>query len=96
MIFDAGIIIFLGLIFIFMKLPKKFALKLLGRPLVLDIVVSVVAYVLHWGTFTGVMAAAFAGMMCSIFTTIARKLYGYIKNGRYYPGVIKVSINDLT
>ena len=62
------------------------ALRLLGRPLALDLVVSIVAYLLHWGTFSGVMAAAVAGLMCSGFTAVARRLIGYSRGGKTIPG----------
>lgn len=82
-----GFIIFIGFIFIIMKLPREVLLKILGRPLATDLIVSAVAYILHWGTFSGVMAAAVAGMFTSIFTSIARKAIGYIdKDGRVHPG----------
>lgn len=71
MIIESGVIIFIGLLFIFIKLPQRIARRLLGRPLALDLGVSAVAYALHWGTFTGVMAAAVAGLMCSGFTIVA-------------------------
>lgn len=91
MIIESGIIIFVGLLLIFIKLDRATSLKLLGRPLGLDITVSVVAYVLHWGTFTGVMAAAVAGLMCSGFTMLARRLIGYYDPATrlYVPGVAK-------
>lgn len=92
MIIEAGLIVFLGMLFLFFKLPKKTALWLLGRPLALDLGVSFIVYLLHWGTFTGVMAAAFAGMMMSIFTSGGRWLYGYIENNTYYPGRIKLDL----
>lgn len=99
MIVEAGLIIFFGMLFIFVKLPKRTALRLLGKPLALDLGVSVIVYVLHWGTFSGVMAAAFAGMMTSIFTSFARWLYGYVArvDGKwmYYPGKIYVDPKSL-
>lgn len=96
MIIESGIIIFVGLLLIFIKLPPKTSLRLLGRPLWLDLGVSVTAYMLHWGTFTGVMAAAVAGLMCSGFTSGGRKVFGYIVKDVYYPGLITVSTAKLT
>lgn len=90
MVIESGIIIFVGLLLLFIKLPAKLSLILLGSPLILDIAVSVFAYIIHWGTFTGVMAAAVAGLMCSAFTSAGAKLFGKIKGGRYYPGVFDV------
>ena len=86
MIIESGVIIFLGLLFLFIKLPRSLALRLLGQPLALDFVASATAYVLHWGTFSGVMAAAVAGLMCSGFTTVGRWAMGYSKGGQVVPG----------
>lgn len=95
MIIESGIIIFIGLLFIAVKLPPKVALRLLNYPLWIDISVSVLAFVMHYGTFTGVMAAAVAGLMTSAFTTIARRLFGHINGKMYYPGMIKIDPKHL-
>jgi hypothetical protein len=92
MIIESGIIIFLGLVLVFVKLPRRLALRLLGYPLALDLTASVLAYLLHWGTFTGVMAAAVAGLMCSGFTILGRWLFGFIRAGRYFPGRVALLI----
>lgn len=77
MIIESGVIIFLGLLLIGIKIPIKTSLALLGRPLALDVTVSVLAFLMHMGTFSGVMAAAVAGLMCSGFTSAARWAIGY-------------------
>ena len=92
MIVESGIIIFVGLLLLFIKLPRRAALRLLAYPLALDLVVSVLAYILHWGTFTGVMAAAAAGLMCSGFTAVARWLFGWLDGNTYRPGVITIRL----
>ena len=88
MIIESGVIIFLGMLLLGTKLPRKTSLKLLGHPLALDFGVSVLAYILHYGTFSGIMAAAVAGLMCSGFTSVARYAFGYIKDKRYHKGRI--------
>ena len=88
MIIESGVIIFLGMLLLGIKLPRKVSLKLLGRPLALDLSVSVIAYAMHYGTFSGIMAAAVAGLMCSGFTSVARYAFGYIKDKRYHKGRI--------
>lgn len=77
MIIESGIIIFVGFLLLFWKLPKWQIAYLLGKPLTVDLVASIAAYILHFGTFTGVMAAAVAGLMTSAMTTIGRKAVGY-------------------
>lgn len=77
MVIESGIIIFVGLLFLFIKLPKHWVLVGLGYHLWVDIIAAILAYVLHWGTFTGTMAAAVAGLMTSAMTTIGRTWMGY-------------------
>jgi len=77
MVIESGIIIFVGLLFIFLKFPKAWVLTGLGYALWVDVGAAFLAYVLHWGTFTGTMAAAVAGLMTSAMTTIGRKWMGY-------------------
>jgi hypothetical protein len=86
MIIESGVIIFVGMLFLFVKLPKRVVLTLLGWPLTVDIAGAAAAYILHWGTFSGVMAAAVAGMMLSGMTSVGRYAVGYKENGRYVPG----------
>ena len=88
MIIESGVIILLGFLMLFIKLPKRTIALLLGYPLAVDIVASVGAYVLHFGTFSGVMAAAVAGLMTSALTTFGRWGFGYIEHGKYQPGSI--------
>jgi hypothetical protein len=86
--FGPGIIIMLGFALLMIKLPLRMNLILLGHALILDILVTVLAYLLHWGTFTGVMAAAFAGLLCSVTTSSLRWAIGYIESRRYIAGKI--------
>lgn len=86
MIIESGVIIFLGLLFLGAKLPIHVSLRLLGKPLALDLGCSVLAFLMHYGTFSGVMAAAVAGLLCSGFTSAARHAIGYIDGGVYTPG----------
>ena len=92
MTIESGIIIFVGLLLLFIKLPRRLALRLLHYHLALDLAVSSLAYALHWGTFTGVMAAAVAGLMCSGFTMFGRAVFGYIYKNHYYPGYIRLRV----
>jgi hypothetical protein len=87
MIIESGVIIFIGFLLLMIKLPNWQLAWLLGHPLKLDLAGSAIAYILHFGTFTGVMAAAVAGLMISAMTTIGRRLIGYTEkysDGEYY------------
>ena len=86
MIIESGVIILLGFLALFLKLRRRTLLVLLGKPLAVDLAGSILAYALHWGTFSGVMAAAVAGLMLSACTSLGRWTVGYIERGVYYPG----------
>lgn len=90
MIIESGIIIFVGFLLLALKLPTKILLTALGYPFLIDLSGSAIAYILHFGTFTGVMAAAVAGLMLSALTSASRSIFGYIEGGMYYPGAIKL------
>lgn len=90
MIIESGVIVAAGLVFTFFKLDWKLRLKMLGRPLLLDLVVFVGLNALHWGTFSGVMVAAVGALVCSALISIGRKSVGYIDGNVYYPGMMNV------
>ena len=86
MIIESGFIIFFGFVFLAMKLKTKTLLKLLAYPFAIDVTASIVAYILHAGTFSGMMAAATSGLMMSAMTSGARYSIGWIEDNKYYPG----------
>ena len=85
-----GLTVFLGVVLILAKLPRRMMLRALSRPLLIDLTVSVITLAIHFGTFSGVMAATVAGLLTSVATSGARKLFGYIEGNRYFPGVINL------
>ena len=85
-----GLTVFLGVLLILIKLPRRMMLRALSRPLLIDLTVSVITLVIHWGSFSGVMAATVAGLLTSLATSAARRLIGYHDGMRYYPGVINL------
>ena len=74
------------------KLPRRLMLKALGRPLAIDLAVSLITLVIHWGTFSGIMAASVAGVLTSLATSGAKRLFGFIHNGVYFPGIFHVRV----
>lgn len=90
--FTTGFAIFLGLLFLLIKLPRRTALRLLHRDVLLDVSVTVLVLVIHFGTFSGLMAATVAGLLTSVGTTLAKRVFGYIAGGQYFPGVIRLSV----
>ena len=90
--FTTGLAIFLGLVFIFIKLPRRTMLRWLRYDIVLDIAVSLIVLAVQFGTFSGVMAAIFAGVLTSVGTSLAKRLFGYIQGDQYFQGLIRLSV----
>jgi len=90
--FATGSAVFLALLLILAKLPRRWLLRLLHYDIALDVGVTLLVMFLHWGSFDGVMAATVAGLMTSFATSAAKPLVGYIHDGRYVPGVINLKV----
>jgi len=87
-----GLMVFLGVALILVKLPRRLMLKALHHDLALDLTVSALTLAVHWGTFSGVMAATVAGLMTSLMTSGAKRLFGHIEGTRYVPGRIRLDV----
>jgi len=87
-----GLMVFLGVALILAKLPRRLMLKALNHDVALDLTVSVLVLIIHWGTFSGVMAATVAGLLTSLATSAARRLFGYIHGSRYVPGIVTLKV----
>ena len=85
--FATGFLIFFGVTLVLVKLPRKRMLKTLKHDVALDVFVSILVLIVHWGTFSGVMAATVAGLLMSIGTSAMKKLVGCIDGDVYYPGI---------
>ena len=89
---ETGLAVFLGFAFIFIKLRRRTMLRLLNHDVWLDIAVTMIVLVIHWGTFSGVMAATVAGLLTSVGTTLAKRLLGFIAADHYFPGYIHLDV----
>jgi hypothetical protein len=87
-----GFLIFTGVALILAKLPRRTMLRVLKHDLLLDIAVSLIVLMIHFGTFSGVMAATVAGLLTSLSTSGLKKLIGYADGDNYYPGKIRLSV----
>lgn len=88
MIIETGTIVFLSLLVLVWRMPKRMKLWLFGHPIWLELPFGIVAYMLHYGTFSGMMAAATAACMVFVFVQIGRWFVGYIDEGIYHRGVV--------
>ena len=89
---EMGTAIFLGLVFIFIKLPRRTMLRLLNHDMAIDVCVTLVVFALHFGTFSGIMAATFAGLLTSLGTSTAKRLFGYIQGDIYHHGYMRLEL----
>lgn len=87
-----GLTIFLGVALLLVKLPRRIMLRLLKHDLLLDLAVTTLVLAIHWGTFSGVMAATIAGLLTSLATSSLKRLVGYIDGNSYYPGRIRLDV----
>lgn len=90
--FATGLAVFLGLLFLIAKLKRRLMLRLLYHDALLDVVVTVLVLYIHWGSFEGVMAATIAGLFTSMATSFAKRMFGFIKGGQYYPGRFRLEV----
>lgn len=87
-----GFTIFLGVGLLLAKLPRRTMLKALKHDLAIDLIVTVLTLLIHWGTFSGVMAATVAGLMTSLATSGLKQLFGYIDGNNYFVGRIRLDV----
>ena len=87
-----GFTIFLGVCLILAKLPRHTMLRVLKYDLMLDVAVTLLVLMIHWGTFSGVMAATVSGLLTSIATSAAKRGIGYADAENYYPGRIRLDV----
>lgn len=90
--FITGFMVFLGVALILVKLPRRLMLRALKYDLSIDLAVSCAVLLIHFGTFGGVMAATVAGLLTSIMTSAAKRLFGYIDGDHYYIGKWKLNV----
>jgi nucleoside permease NupC len=82
--FTTGFAIFLSLLFVLAKLKRRLMLRVLHYDVLLDIVVTVFVLFVHWGSI--------AGLFTSMATTFAKRMFGYVAGGVYYPGRFRLEI----
>lgn len=89
MFIETGTLVFMSLAVVVWRLPRKTMLWLFGHPAYLELPFGLVAYWLHAGTFSGMMAAATAAIICFAFVQSGRYLVGYTDKTGYHSGVLR-------
>lgn len=82
-----GFVVWLGIWVILRDFKPVTRAKLMGNPLLMHVIVMGSGMWLHGGSAQGAMAAIFSGVVSAVYVAYQRKMNGYIKGGRWYPGV---------
>ena len=94
MFIESGTMVFLSLVVMTFWLSRNTLLWLFGHAVWLELPFGLLAYALHYGTFSGMMAAAVACILCSAYTRAGRYLVGCIKHGQYHPGIVTLVLKS--
>lgn len=89
--FEMGLVVAVGLMVTFWKLPWRHRLWMLSHPVFMDISIFVGLTCLHWGSFSGVMVATIGALACSLTLSAGRWAFGYFEAGRYVPGFFNIN-----
>ncbi len=89
--FESGALVCLGLVMWFTKCSWTTRIKILSYPLAVDLLVFGFLTIIHWGTFSGVMAATVGALMTSMLMTAGRTLWGYNQDDKYVAGYFNIS-----
>ena len=92
MMIETGGIVFLSLAVLMWRMPRKTMLWFFGHPAWLEVPFSAAVYLLHYGTFSGMISAATAACMCFCFVQAGRWLVGYTTAGKYVPGYLSLDL----
>ena len=88
----SGFMIFLGLALLAAKLSRRTLLRALKHDALIDLTVTVLTLIIHFGTFSGLMAATVAGLLTSLATGSLKRLIGYIDGNLYHPGRVRLDV----
>ena len=88
---EMGLIVGIGLLVTLAKMNWKWRMRCLSYPLAMDALIFIALFLLHSGTYSGVMVATIGALVCSLVLSMGRKLYGHVDAGVYTVGVFNVS-----
>lgn len=83
---SAGLFVALGLVFTWVKLDWRWRLWMNSNPVKMDLLIFSGLTALHWGTYSGVMAATIGALTCSALLSFSAWAFGRYKKGVYIRG----------
>lgn len=89
---EMGFIVGIGLAVTFFKLSWRARLWMLSHPVLMDVCIFCILFILHSGTYSGVMVATIGALVCSLMLGAGRWAFGYMVRGKHVQGrfVVKV------
>ncbi len=87
--FSWGLIVFIGLWLILGDVNRVAKAKLMGNPMLIHIIVIGSGLAIHGGSAEGAMAAIVSGCCSALYVRWQQRMHGYIRKGRWYPGVFR-------
>jgi hypothetical protein len=87
--FTWGIVVFIGLWLIFRDVNPVKRAKMMGSPMLIHIIVIGSGLMIHGGSADGAMAAIVSGVFSALYVRYQQRMYGYIRRGKFYPGVFR-------
>lgn len=76
---EAGLIFFVSVMAVLVKMPRGTAQKLLGYEYQIDIIASLIFVMSMYGTYSGMMTAAVSALALSIAMAIMKRIIGFQK-----------------
>lgn len=89
---STGFAVYASMLFLLIKMPRRWTLRMLAHGLWVDLTVTGLVLLIHFGTFSGLMAATVAGIFTSITTSAGKRLFGYIQGDKYHVGVFRLAV----
>jgi hypothetical protein len=84
-----GVAIAIGLWLVFSDMKPVNKARLAGNPMMIHLIVIGSGLLIHGGSADGAMAAIVSGIFSAIYFKFVRMWSGYIKNGTWYPGIMR-------
>lgn len=89
---EMGFVVALGLLVTFAKLGWKARMWMLSHPIFMDVAIFIGLFLLHSGTYSGVMVATIGALTCSCVLAAGRWAFGYMVKGKHVPGHFNVKV----
>lgn len=82
-----GFVVWIAIWLILRDMHPVTKAKLMGQPMLMHVLVMGSGLWIHGGSAQGAMAAVLSGVISGLYVSYNRKMYGYIKNKRWFPGI---------